>query len=250
MNHRKKIAPSDLVPMDMFTGDFPIQIDMAYARDDNLLFGERIYREDARLWLHRDLAEVVLRAARSIHERHGFGCVLYDGLRTVDAQDAMLKTARVGENPHWLEEPRLLSPPGAGAHPRAMAIDMALVDADGALVDMGTAFDFLAERPDAAHNAAHREYAHSEAILQNRAILTDAMHGSAQGAGKQLLALPQEWWDFRFPPSVYDAYDSLSDHNLPPQMTLVSANSDSHTVDFEPVHFERLKQEVINAVNR
>ena len=52
---------------------------------------------------------------------------------------------RVKDNLHWLEEPRLLSPPGAGGHLRGMAIDIGLEDAQGRLLDMGTVFDYLAE---------------------------------------------------------------------------------------------------------
>lgn len=209
-----KITPDMLVPMDVFELAHPVRINLAYARDDNLLLGERIYRQDARLWLHRDLSEIVLRAAKIIADQHGFTCVLYDGLRTFDAQDAMLRTKRVRDNPHWLKEPRLLSPPGTGAHPRGMAIDIALEDESGALLDMGTPFDDLTEK-------AHRDYAHNETVQKNRAILTDAMMETARMLGKPLLPLPQEWWDFRFPAEIYGQYAPLSDKDLPPEMRMM-----------------------------
>lgn len=237
MNQLKTLDPEALVPMDIFEGDFALRVEVAYARGDNLLFGERVYREDARLWLHEDLAQVVLLAAVLVHETHGFSCVLYDGLRTVEAQEAMLKTRRVADNPQWLEEPRLLSPPGAGAHPRGMAIDIALEDAGGGLIDMGCAFDFLAQDPSPAHNPAHRAYAHSPQILENREMLDFGMAEAARRLGVALLPLPQEWWDFRLPPESYDIYDPLSDSILPPQMRLMDGAGDSKSGDFDPVHF-------------
>jgi len=203
-----------LTPMDAFETMHPLKVELAYAREDNHLFGERIYREDARLWLHKDLAEIVCRAAQDIHDQYGWTCILYDGLRTIDAQARMLETQRVRDNPHWLEEPRLLSPPGAGAHPRGMAIDIGLEDADGALIDMGCPFDDLTEK-------AHRDYPHATEILNNRAVLCDAMVKAAGDLGCAILPLQQEWWDFRFPPDIYEGFEPISDSDLPADMRLL-----------------------------
>lgn len=206
MNQRKTLQSKDLVPMDLYEQDHPIQIDLAYAQDDNRLFGTRIYRSNARLWLHQDLAKIVCTASRDIFSQTGKSIILYDGLRTTDAQNAMLKTQRVRNNPHWLKEPRLLSPPGAGAHPRAMAVDMSIAN-----LHMGTDFDDLSKR-------AHRDYAHPPEIMRNREILSHAMINAAKILKIPLLPLPQEWWDFRFPPDVYEDYAPLSDTDLPPEM--------------------------------
>lgn len=219
----KTIDPQSLVPMDNFTQEYPLRIDLAYARADNLLLKEAIYRPDARLWLHQDLAKIVCRAAKICFEKHGFRFVLHDGLRTVEAQARMLTTECVKQNQHWLEVPRLLSPPGSGGHPRAMAVDISLEMADGKPVDMGTAFDFLAADPGPEKNPAHRDYpGHSAAIMQNRAALTGAMLAAAQEAGIEILPLPQEWWDFRYPAALYEQYAPLSDADLPPDMRMCS----------------------------
>lgn len=217
----KIITPSDLVPMDSFEKNEPLRVDLAYARADNLLFGEVIYKKEARLWLHPILANVVREAAQICFRQHGYGFILYDGLRTVDAQEKMLKTQRVLDNPHWLQEPRLLSPPGAGGHPRGMAIDVALEDEHGVLLDMGTPFDFLAEDASPAHNPAHRSYVRlTDDAARNRNILTHAMMNAAEKLNTPLVPLPQEWWDFRLPASVYEQYAPLSDADLPPEMRM------------------------------
>ncbi len=219
-----KIDPKTLVPMSRFARDTPLRINLAYADPGNLLFGERIYRPGARLWLHESLAQIVVLAARDCFALHGLRYVLYDGLRTIDAQEAMLRTRRVRDNPHWLREPCLLSPPGMGGHPRGMAIDIGLENESGELVDMGTPFDFLAPDPSPEKNPAHRDYTNlAQSVLKNRSILTNTMTGAARALGTPLLALPQEWWDFRLMPDFFNAYAPLADADLPPDMRMVES---------------------------
>ena len=212
MNFKRSLSPDDLVLMEH---NESTRIDLAYARDDNLLFGEQIYKSDAQLWLHKDLARVVELAAQRCFERNRIRFVLYDGLRTIEAQEAMMQTQRVRDNPHWLEEPRMLSPAGSGGHPRGMAIDIGLEDMDGQLLDMGCPFDCMDER-------AHRNYKHSETVQYHRGILDNAMLEAAQSAGVELVLLAEEWWDFRFPKAVYNMFSPLSDQELPKKMRQIS----------------------------
>ncbi|MBX2834301.1 MAG: D-Ala-D-Ala dipeptidase [Micavibrio sp.] len=211
----KSIASRDLIDMHTALDGLPIRFEIAYARDDNLLFGERIYKGDAKLILHRLLSDIVIEAARNVDAaKHRL--ILYDGLRTSTAQARMLETRAVKDNPQWLQEPRLLSPPGKGGHPRGMAVDVSLETVDGTLVDMGTSFDYLAADPSPEKNPAHREFTgHASEIYKNRKMLDDLMMSAADNLGTPLLPLPQEWWDFRLPPEIYDQYAPLSDEDLP-----------------------------------
>ncbi len=213
----KKILPSDLALMN--NDDY--RVELAYAQEDNLLFGERIYRKNAKLWLYRDLALIVSRAARLCRDDYGYRFVLYDGLRTVEAQEAMMQTRRVRDNPHWLDEPRLLSPAGGGGHPRAMAIDIGLETQDGAVLDMGCAFDYLAENPHKDKNPAHRDYAHAPHILQNRKALDDCMMRASRELSLPLVPLAEEWWDFRLPSDIYTLYAPIREDDLPKDMKLL-----------------------------
>lgn len=217
----KKIKPEALVPLDLFAKEGLLRVDLAYARDDNLLFREAVYRKGARLWLHETLAEIVTGAAQALKSQ-GLRLIVHDGLRTVDAQKKMTETKRVKENPHWLREPRLLSPPGSGGHPRGMAVDVSVETHAGEILDMGTAFDFLAGNATAEFNPAHRMHPKlSETVRANRKILDDAMMGAAKLLDTPLLPLPQEWWDFRLMPEFYEAYAPLSDRDLPPEMRMI-----------------------------
>ncbi|MFP4098054.1 MAG: M15 family metallopeptidase [Alphaproteobacteria bacterium] len=218
----RSISAEDLVCMDDLAESCSYRVDLAYARSDNSLFGERIYKSDAKLWLHKDLAQLVCLAAQDCHKRHGLRFVLYDGLRTVDAQEAMMQTRRVKDNPHWIEEPRLLSTPGKGGHPRAMAIDIGLEDENGASLDMGCVFDYMADSPHPHHNRAHRAYPHTYAIKRNRAILDGCMMASAVAFNIDLHPIAAEWWDFRFPSSFYNQYAPLREADLPPVSRLLS----------------------------
>ena len=218
----KKISPQAFIPMDLFTDDFSLQIDLVYARDCDLNIFGPVYHQNARLWLHEDLAKIILLAALHL-KKQGYQAVLYDGLRTSEAQEKMMHTDIVKANPHWLESPRLLSPPGAGAHPRGMAVDLTLMDEKDVLLDMGTVFDHLADNQSPKKNPAHREYPYlSEHQKKNRNILDQAMVKSAETLGIALLPLPQEWWDFRLPPEIYDQYNPLSDADLPLEMRMVN----------------------------
>lgn len=241
----KHINPEHLVPMDMFARDFALRIDLAYARPGNLLFRERIYKPEARLWLHEDLAKIVLLAAKIIHERHGHRLVLYDGLRTTTAQARMLETQRVQDHPQWLEEPRLLSPPGKGAHPHGMAIDLTLETKAGIHLSMGTDFDYLSESSDSESNPAHRDYTgHSAETMKNRRILNSVMEEAAHLLELQILLLPQEWWDFRLPATTYEDFAPLADEDLPPQMRMTDQPITGGPSDFSEEHFERLKTRI------
>lgn len=204
------IDPRDLVPMDLFAGE-PLAIDLVYAdaRHPENIFGVAVYHPGARLILHKDLAGIVLLAARVLQAQYGWTLILKDGLRPIEAQAALIETDIVKANPHWLGEPRLLSGPGMGGHPRGMAVDVSIAG-----VDMGTAFDAMV--PESA-----RDYAgFGEAVLENRARLEKAFVESAQKCGAPLLPLPSEWWDFRLPGSHSGKYAALSDADLPPPLKM------------------------------
>lgn len=220
----KIISPADLVPLDDYLSSHPLRIDIVYAQADHPhnMFSGAIYRPDARMWCHAELAPIILRAAEICHATSGYYFELKDCLRTVEAQALMRDTDIVRANPQWLEEPnRLLSPPGRGGHPRGMAIDIILLTEAGETVDMGTPFDYFTR--DRSVNPAARGYMDfAPQILANRNLLESCMLQAAAEKGRDILPLPQEWWDFRFPYEYSNQFEPLSDAALPPHMRMTN----------------------------
>jgi len=244
---QEKIDPATLVPMDVFTDDTPLRVDLAYAGTES--FCGIIYRKQARLWLHEDLAAIVVRAARTAHEKYNLRLVVYDGLRTMAAQALMGESDIVRAHPNWLAgESRVLSPPGAGGHPRGMAVDVSLETKAGKLLDMGTAFDELpltGSGPDV--NRAHRKFADlTDEVKENRRKLDEAMNGAAAQLNLPLWPLPVEWWDYRFPKDVTERYAPLDDPDLPPQMRMTALHMDRPGLpDFSAGHFEAMRKKIL-----
>lgn len=246
----EKIDPARLVPMDMFEYTGWLRVDVAYAGPGS--FCGPVYRPDARLWLHEDMAAICLLAAKNAFEQNGCALVVYDGLRTVTAQEEMLETSVVKANPHWLAgDSRVLSSPGMGGHPRGMAVDVSLEEAGGALLDMGTAFDEFpsgGSGPDT--NRAHRAYAKlPDEVKTNRRLLETRMTGAAAALGLYLLPLPVEWWDFRFYPDIINSWAALDDRDLPPQMRMTGKYPDHPgPADFPHAHFEKQKERLLRRI--
>ncbi len=245
------INPAEIVPLDIFTTSYPIAIDLVYANENHPenIFGS-VYRPDARMWLHRDLAAVILLASEICRgKRPGTIFQVKDGLRTIEAQTIMLQSQAVQNNPHWIEEPdRLLSPPGAGAHPRAMAVDVVLIGEGGTPLDMGTPFDFLSEDP--ANNPSARNYQNlPQEALNNRALLEECMLEAASKLEVPLLPLPSEWWDFRLPPEITENYSPTWDADLPGQMRMTRLCGFSPLFpNFSEKHFEQLKEKILGRI--
>lgn len=246
----KIIEPQDLVPLDLFTDHPSLKIKLIYQQpDEPNIFGV-IYHPGARLWLHYDLARIVVLAARNLYAEMGYCCVVFDGLRTTDAQARMLASDIVRANKHWVEdEPRLLSPPGQGGHPRGMAVDISICTQDNHLLEMGTDFDYLSHNPSPVHNPAHRDYPHMlHEVRENRDLLTNIMVEAAEKFGTLLLPLPQEWWDFRFPPEIYNQYEPLSDKDLPEQMRMCECHGNATAQNLPDSHFKILKKRLEDEV--
>lgn len=246
------VDPALLVPMDLFSGDYPLATDVMYAGPES--FCGPVYRPGARLSLHRDMAEIVLVAARLVHERAGGSLVLYDGLRTTTVQALICDTPVVKAHPHWTEEGplRMFAPPGKGGHPRGMAIDLSVREADGLMLDMGTAVDALPEGSAGPEdNPAHRAYIHlTDDVRRNRDFLTQALCDAASFFRRPLRPLPSEWWDYRFPEDVYNPYAPLADEDVPPSLRL-SGKIPDHLgcPEFPPGHYEELAASVSYAAS-
>ena len=226
-----------LIPLDLFLNNEPIKIDLAYQNADHPrnIFKTKIYHQDARCWAYKELAAISILTARLVSKRYGWKLQIKDCLRTTDAQKAMEKTDIVKANPHWMEKPRLLAPPGAGAHPRAMAVDVCALYSDGSQVDMGTPFDWM--EPSSARDYKNLHSDH----LENRHRLEHAFIQSAAYLKQDFIPYASEWWDFRYTQAFYSIFDALSDKDLPPQMQMTD-KIENKIEDLPLAHFETLAE--------
>lgn len=223
-----QIDPDNLFPLNLLIERKHIHVDLVYSDQNHPenIFGE-IYHKNALMWVHLDMAILLVLAARLLHKNHGWTLVVKDGLRPVEAQEKMIKSPAVLANPQWLEEPRFLSSPGLGGHPRGMAIDVACVDENERNINFGTAFDTFSNSPLPQHNPAHRDYPHqTDEVKENRYILDTAMKQAAKQVGLSLHLLSTEWWDFRFPLDEIRKYAPLSETDLHPWQKMTEKPED------------------------
>jgi D-alanyl-D-alanine dipeptidase len=241
---------SEIVPFDKEASAYfslqgkhnPIISDVEYAKpeiavDDANYTGQnpglpdrpfgKIYREDAKIWAHKDLAIISFRAAEILHTEKGWNLKVMDCLRTIEGQEGMQSVVKQN---NWPEA--YVSSPGSGAHPRAMAIDLVPVDATtGKEIDMGSAFDHFGDK--SGRNSPDL----TETQKQNRDALNVAMLRAAGELGivQDLELLASEWWDFRFKKQRWSQHPALSDLDLPNEMRMTdrhySRDSKIHVVD-------------------
>ena len=147
-------------------------VDLTYARPANVT-GRALYPKEMKCWLRKSVAERLARAARALAPLR---LVAWDCTRTKEAHDTLWKAY-----PH----PGSVAEPGRGSlHLRGVAIDLALADPEGKLVDLPTAHDAFG--PAAAATAPLPD----GPTKRHRDALIQAMHDAGFRVN------PKEWWHF------------------------------------------------------
>ncbi len=152
-----------------------VDIALAYATADNFT-GAHVYREGARCFLH-PAAEEKLRIATQLAAQLGLRFLIFDAFRPTEAQ---WKLWAHTPDPNFLADPAKGSP-----HSRGVAVDLTLLDASGAPLDMGTAFDEFTLR------SHHGSLDISAAAQANRLLLMGIM----TTAGFDFYR--NEWWHYQ-----------------------------------------------------
>jgi D-alanyl-D-alanine dipeptidase len=165
-----------------------IHIDLRYATADNFV-GHDVYGSLDCAWLRREAADALQAAAGWLAvQRPGYRLSVLDALRPQRVQERLW--AELQGTPLTLY---LANPERGSIHSFGMAVDVTLLDATDAEVDMGSGFDemTLASHPD--HEAEQLALGRlSAAQLTERGWLRAAM----RQAGFQ--AITTEWWHFDF----------------------------------------------------
>ena len=151
-----------------------VTIDLKYASSDNFT-GKRVYRRDARCYLHPEAAEK-LEIAAKLADTQGYHFLIFDAYRPPEAQWKLWEHT---PDPHFLADPRKGSP-----HSRGAAVDLTLCRA-GVPLDMGTAFD-------AFHPRSHHGNLDINAEAQRNRLL---LMGIMTSAGWDFYR--NEWWHYQ-----------------------------------------------------
>ncbi|MCR5862996.1 M15 family metallopeptidase [Flavobacterium sp. J372] len=158
---------------------------MAYATAENFM-KQQIY-PCARCFLRPEVAAALDRANEAAKDK-GLRLVIYDCYRPYSYQKVMYDI---------VNDPRYVAPPGKGSyHNRGAAVDIALANENGELLDMGGAFDDFS---DISHYDNEKV---SETGRKNRKLLRKIMVKAG------FTPLSSEWWHFdyrskRFPVSGF-----------------------------------------------
>jgi len=211
------VSPDDLYDMEHYRkaermktcgGVDPIHVVVVYAQDEmTYADGEKVnrfglaYKRDAKLWLHKTLADITIDAVITLYQTQGWTTTLYDGLRTVDGAYKLYLAAS-----DEAMSSGLLSLPGRSSHNKAMAIDSMMSDSSGQEVDVGGHFD----HPNMEMNS--RAYAGdkiSEAAKKNRLIRESAFMRAALLRGYLLAPLRSEFWHDQTPENREDLWRVL-----------------------------------------
>jgi D-alanyl-D-alanine dipeptidase len=174
--------------------DFDIEISLAYATPDNFT-GAPVYRRPE-CWLNPEAARL-LRRAVELARPLGYRLRVFDAFRPAEAQ---WKLWNHTPDPHFLADPRRGSPHSMGA-----AVDLTLIDADGADLDMGTPFDAFTPLSHHGNTDIPPE------AQRNRMLLMGIMTSAGWDFYRN------EWWHYQ----LFNAraiYPVLSDSVLPRPM--------------------------------
>jgi len=172
---------------------FDVELEIRYASVNNFTEAP-IYKRSA-CFLNEEAAEN-LKIATALAKQVGYRFKVFDGFRPTEAVQAL-----------WdhTPNPAYLAPPSSGSpHARGAAIDLTLLDKEGAELEMGTEFDAMTEL------SHHGALDISSEAQKNRAILLGLMTASGWDFYRN------EWWHYQlFKPR---RYPTLSDEAAATQM--------------------------------
>jgi D-alanyl-D-alanine dipeptidase len=161
-------------------------VDLRYSGTNNLL-SRPVYGGYQRVLLHKQAAEMFHLASRLLKEHYPqFRFIVFDALRPQTAQVEFWNLVKGTPQQSYFADPAKGS-----LHSYGFAIDLGLVDASGAELDMGTPFDDLtplAEPQKEEAFLASGELKPNQ--IANRKVLREVMEGGG------FMQLPHEWWHY------------------------------------------------------
>lgn len=184
------VHDSSMVEITHFRG---VKMDLRYATFDNVT-GHDLYCGIQRAFMHKDAIPKLKRAVSLLQkEMPGAMFVVFDASRPIYAQEALRKTVRGTPYSTFVA-----SPGKGGMHNFGLAVDMAIADSSGVLLDMGTEFDSF-ER--CAGEVGEADALASGRLTQKQVDNRNFFRSIMKRAG--WTPLNSEWWHFNAYPSKY-----------------------------------------------
>jgi D-alanyl-D-alanine dipeptidase len=164
-------------------------INLKYASDDNFV-GYNFYGAQTKAYVRPECITKLKRAYDLLQVKYpGYSFVIFDATRSVEAQKIMWEkcTKPVSQRFYYVANPYTTG----SLHNYGMALDLNIVDNNGAQLNMGTNFDYFGTL---AHTT-QTEYFYQNGILtqeqyENRLLLKTIMEAAGFECAKC------EWWHF------------------------------------------------------
>ena len=168
--------------------DSTIVIDIKYATNDNFMH-INLYHGCQLCYMHQETARKLKQAQMEIKANHpGFRLIIFDATRPCCVQQFMWDSAKMN-----LEDKRkfLANPNHHSLHNYGLAIDCGLIDGSGALLDMGTKYDYAGEK---AYPCLEKELLEKAILTKQQVYNRNILRSAMQNAGFTIN--PFEWWHF------------------------------------------------------
>ena len=163
-----------------------IAVDLRYAGPDNFV-GRDLYGPYDCAWLHMDAASALQRAVAYLAgARPGMRMLVLDAVRPQRVQQALWDTLAGTGLQMYLADPLRGS-----IHSFGMALDVTLLDAAGAELDMGTGFDDMTEL---SHPALEEGFLANGDLTAQQVANRTLLRGAMLQAG--FVGINTEWWHF------------------------------------------------------
>ena len=167
--------------------DTAILVYLVYATPENFT-GKVLYTDLRCAYLLPEVARMLYRASECLrHERPGLRLLIYDAARPMSVQREMWNLVKGTPQYIYVSNPAN----GGGLHNYGAAVDLTLVDGNGAPLPMGTPFDYFGRE---AHTDREDELVAQGRItrqeLDNRLLLRKVMRQAG------FRPLRSEWWHF------------------------------------------------------
>jgi D-alanyl-D-alanine dipeptidase len=165
-----------------------ISVDLRYATPDNFV-GHDVYGGLDCSWLRREAADALEIAAAWLGaKRPGYSLRVLDALRPQRVQEVLW--AELQGTPLTMY---LANPERGSIHSFGMAVDVTVIDPQGAEVDMGSGFDEMSLTSHPDHEVEHLALG----LLQPQQLVERGwLRAAMRHAGFQ--SISTEWWHFDF----------------------------------------------------